>query len=108
MSSGGASLSTSHRVVVRIHDDTTVVRPAAQPAATSRLSMRLKIMIGVADCSDRGAAGGEDHPGLARGETEDSVLAFTGGQLRESGMNVRVESSEFENGVDIMIRVTQK
>ena len=30
------------------------------------------------------------------------------GQLRESGMNVRVESSEFENGVDIMIRVTQK
>ncbi len=83
MSAGSAAFTTTHRVIHRVHHDTTVVRPAAQPATTAGFAVAFQVVVGVGDGTDGGAAGHQHHAGLARRETEDGVAAFTGGQLGE-------------------------
>jgi hypothetical protein len=81
MSTGSAAFTTSHRVIVRVHDNTTVVRTLAEPAATSGLSVALQVMIRIGNGTDRGTAGNEHHAGLTRRETKDCVVAFAGSEL---------------------------
>ena len=60
MTTGLTALATTHRVVHRVHDDTAVVRTAAEPAAASSLAARFESMNGVTYHTDSGAAG-EEH-----------------------------------------------
>ena len=83
MTTGSAAFTTTHRVVDRVHHDTPVVGTAAQPAAATGLSEGLEVVVRVGNGTDGGAAGHEDHPGLARRQTQDGVRALTGGELRE-------------------------
>ena len=81
MSTGSAAFTTSHRVIVRVHDNTTVVRALAHPTAAARLTVALQVMIRVGNGTDRCTAGNEHHTGLARRKTKDCVVAFAGSEL---------------------------
>ena len=65
MSAGSATFTTTHRVINRVHDNTTVVRTLAEPAAAACLSVRLKVVVSVGDHTYSCAAAYEDHTGLA-------------------------------------------
>ena len=60
----GATLTTTHRVVYRVHHDASVVGAATEPAAATGLTALLEGVLTVADATDGGAAGGEDAAGL--------------------------------------------
>ena len=81
MTSGCTSFTTSHRVVYRVHDNSAVVRPAAEPAAAACLSGRLQIVVTIGNHTYSGTAGRKHHSGLARREAENSVVTFTRGEL---------------------------
>ena len=83
MTTGSAAFTTTHRVIMRVHDDTTVVRAASEPAVATGLTERFQIMVGVGDGTDGSAAGDGDHAGLTGRETQDRIVAFTGGELGE-------------------------
>ena len=84
MSTGSASFTTSHRVIVRVHDNTTVVRALAHPTAATRLTMALQVMVRVGYGTDRCAAGNEHHTGFTGRETKNCVVAFAGSELCRS------------------------
>ena len=69
MSTGSTAFTTTHRVIVRVHHDTTVVRALAQPATTAGLAVALQVVVGVGNLTDGGAAGHEHHAGLAGRQT---------------------------------------
>ena len=43
------ALTTTHRVIHRVHNDTTVVGATAEPTAATSLTRLLKGMVGIAD-----------------------------------------------------------
>ena len=63
-------------MIVRVHDDTTVVRALAEPAATACLSVGFEVVVGVGHDTDNCAAADEDHAGFARREAENCVVAL--------------------------------
>ena len=81
MTTGGAAFTTTHRVIMRVHDNTAVVGTAAKVTGASGLSVRFKIMIRVGHDAHGGAAGYGNHAGLTRREAQDCVVAFAGGEL---------------------------
>ena len=83
VSAGLTSLTTTHRVVNRVHDDTTVVGAASEPAAASCLTAGFQSVVGVADNADGGAAGEKDLAGLARRQFDNRVVTLAAGQLSE-------------------------
>ena len=47
MTAGCATFTTTHRVIYRVHNDTTVVRLATQPAAAACLTALFESVVGV-------------------------------------------------------------
>ncbi len=51
-----ATFTTTHWVVNRVHNDTTVVRTTAQPAAAASLTTLLESVVGITNDADSSAA----------------------------------------------------
>ena len=81
MSTGSTSFTTSHRVIVRVHDNTTVVGALAKMATAAGLAVRLEVVVRVGHGTYGSAAAYENHTGLAGGQTQDCVVAFAGCEL---------------------------
>ena len=77
MSTGLTAFTTTHRVIDRVHNDTTVVGAASEPAAAACLTALLECVVGVADYAYGCAAGQEDFAGLARRELDDRIVTLT-------------------------------
>ena len=65
MASGLTALTTTHRVVYRVHHNTTVVGAATEPAAAAGRTGALEGMVGVADNADSGATRKEHLAGFS-------------------------------------------
>src|SRR5690606_22610958 len=70
---GGLALTTAVRVVHRVHDHTADGRALALPPHAAGLAPVDVGLLGVADLSDRGAAGDLHHPHLAGGHAQRGV-----------------------------------
>jgi len=81
MSTSLAAFTTAHRVVDRVHDNAAVARTTAEVTAAAGLAADFEIVLGIADDTDSGAAGLEDHAHLAAGHLDDGVLVVTRHQL---------------------------
>src|SRR3954469_15002098 len=79
---GGLALTTTVRVVHRVHDDTADGRALALPAHAAGLAPVDVRLLGVADPADRGAAADVDVPHLAGRHPELRPAALLGDQLR--------------------------
>lgn len=79
----GFPLSTPVRMVNRIHDDASHMRPAAEPARPARLSNADILMIHIADLSDRRHAGRKDAAHFSRLESHLDVFPVSPHDLRE-------------------------
>src|SRR6476660_3556001 len=80
-STGGLALTTTVRVVDRVHGHTAYGRALALPAVAAGLAPVDVRLFGVADPADRGAAADVDHPHLARRHPQGGVAALAGHQL---------------------------
>src|SRR6476661_2770487 len=78
---GGLTLTTTVRVVERVHHDTTDGRALALPAHTAGLAPVDVRLFGVADLTDRGAAANVDATDFAGRHTQRGVGAFLTEQL---------------------------
>src|SRR5699024_4263017 len=79
---GGLALTTTVRVVDRVHDDTADGRALALPPHAAGLAPVDVGLLGVADLTDGGAAAHVDEAHLARGHPQRGAAALTGDQLR--------------------------
>ena len=82
MTTGSTTFTTTHRVIDRVHYNTTVARPAAQPTAASRFSGRFQIVVNIGGYANRGFASLENLTGFTGRQLDDSVLAVARKQLR--------------------------
>jgi len=81
MSAGLTALTTAHRVVNGVHDNTAVAGTAAQPTAAAGLTADFEVVLGVGNNAHSGAAGLKDHAHFAAGHLDDGVLAVTRHEL---------------------------
>lgn len=65
MSTGSAAFTTTHRVIDRVHDHTTVAGTASSQRERPGLAGTLERVLAVANHTDSGLAGSEDLAGLA-------------------------------------------
>src|SRR5690606_16951589 len=78
---GRLALTTTVRVVDRVHGDTADPRAAAQPPAATGLADPHGGVLAVAERADGGPAVQQDHPHLARRHADLGELALLGHQL---------------------------
>src|SRR5699024_10880089 len=78
---GGLTLTTTVRVIDRVHDDTTDGWAPALPTHTTGLAPTDVDLVGVADLTDGGAAADVDATDLSGRHTQDRVGAFLTEQL---------------------------
>src|SRR5690606_29902909 len=78
---GGLALTTTVRVVDRVHDDTADGRALALPPHAAGLAPVDVGLLGVADRADGGAAADVDVAHLARGHAQLGAAALLGHQL---------------------------
>src|SRR5690242_17225620 len=78
---GRLALTTTVRVVDRVHGDTTDGRALALPAHAAGLAPVDVRLLGVADLADRGAAAHVDEAHLARGHAQRGAGALTSDEL---------------------------
>src|SRR4051794_27186489 len=78
---GRLALTTTVRVVDRVHDDTTDGRADALPPHAAGLAPVDVGLLGVADLTDRGAAAHVDETHLARRHAERRAASLAGDQL---------------------------
>src|SRR5690606_8711822 len=100
---GGLALTTTVRVVDRVHGDTAHGRADALPALAAGLAPVDVRLLGVADLADGGTAARIDVADLARGETQLSVGAVLGDETnRCSGRtrHLRAAAGAELDGVD--------
>ena len=83
MTTRSAAFTTTHWVIDRVHDDTTVVRTTAEPAAATGLTGALESVVGVAYGTDGSLTSGEDTARLARRHLDDGVETFARSKLSE-------------------------
>ena len=83
MSTALTAFTTTHRVINRVHYDTTVVRTAAEPARATGLTGAFEGVVGVADTTDGGFASTQNLSCFARGELHHAILALAGSELCE-------------------------
>ena len=76
-----ASLTTTVRVIHRVHCSAPGLGPDAQPAFAAGLAKRYVRVVAVANLSDGGHARGEHHTHLARRHAQRRVLALFGHDL---------------------------
>ncbi len=65
MSTGSTTFTTTHRVINRVHNDTSVVRTNTKPTLASGLTVALQTVVCVGHNTNGCAAGYEHHTGLA-------------------------------------------
>ena len=70
------ALATTHRVIVRVHHNTTVVGTTSQPAGAASLARLLQGVVGVADAAHSGLASTENLTGLTRGKFDDAIVTL--------------------------------
>ena len=78
----GLALTTSMRMVDRVHCDTADLRPSAEVAGSAGLSERDVHVVLVSELADRGAALAEYESHLARGQAEGYIVPFLGDDRR--------------------------
>ena len=61
MSTGCTAFTTSHRVINRVHYNTSVVRADTEPTLASGLSMALQTVIRIGHNTDCSTAGNKHH-----------------------------------------------
>ena len=76
MSAGSTTFTTAHRVINRVHNNTTVSGTTAQPAASTGFTGNLEAMVDVGNHTNGGAASTQNHTGFARRHLHGSVLAL--------------------------------
>ena len=81
MSTGLTAFTATHRMVMRVHNHTTVARTASQPARTSGLSGTLKRMVRIAHTADCGLASTKNLTSLSRRQFNHTITSLTRGQL---------------------------
>ena len=64
MTAGSASFTTTHRVINRVHDNTTVVRTLAKPTTAASLTVTLEVVVGIGYLTYGSAAAYKNHTGL--------------------------------------------
>src|SRR5699024_7421988 len=78
---GGLTLTTTVRVIDRVHRNTTDARALALPPATAGLAPADVGLLDVADLTNGRAAGDLDHPHLTGRHTQRGVVALLGQEL---------------------------
>jgi len=76
-----ATLTTTMRVIDRVHGNTADVRAEAQPTGTTSLTEADVLLVGIRHGADGGHAFATDHPQLAGSETQLSVALVLTDQL---------------------------
>src|SRR5262245_47326930 len=74
----GATLAAAHRVVDRVHGDTAVVRPLAQPPRAAGFADGDVGVVDVRHLADRRVAAKVNLPNFAAGEANLGVVAVLG------------------------------
>ena len=64
MSTGCTAFTTTHRVINRVHNDTTVVRASAEPTLATGLTVTLEVVVCIGYLTNGSAAADENHTGL--------------------------------------------
>ena len=83
MSTRLTAFTTTHRVIMRVHDNTTVVRTTSQPARTSSLTGLFQCVVRVADATYRCLTSRKNLTSLSRREFNHTITALTRSQLSE-------------------------
>src|SRR5690606_16816899 len=78
---GGPTLTTTERVVHRVHDDTPDLRTPALPTHAAGLAPVDVALLGVADLTDRGPAPNVDHPDLTGRHAQGGLRTLLRRQL---------------------------
>ena len=108
MSTALTAFTTTHRVIVGVHNDTAVVGTTAEPAAATGLTGSFQSMVAVAYAADSGLAGTEDLTCLARGELDDTIAAFAGSELCEITGGTHQQSALTGTELDIVDNSTDR
>jgi len=102
MSTTLATFTTTHRVIMRVHNDTTVVRTTSEPTATSCLTGRLQRMIAVTNTTYSCLASTEDFASLTRGQLDNAIAAFTRSELSEVSCRTHEECTLSRTKLDVV------
>ena len=105
---GGLTLTTTVRVVDRVHNDTTDGRANALPAHTASLAPADVHLVSVADLTHGGAATDVDAADFRRRHTQDGVLAFLTQQLDGSTSRAGQLSASARLELDCVDRGTSR
>ncbi len=77
------AFTTTHRVINRVHNDTTVVRTTTEPAAATSLTRLFESVVGVTDGTDSSFASTQNLACFTRRELNHTITALTRSQLSE-------------------------
>ena len=77
------AFTTTHGMIVGIHDNTTVVRTTTQPARASGLTRTLQCVVGIAHTTYSCLTSTQNLTSLARRQLDYAVTTLTRGQLSE-------------------------
>ena len=108
MTTALTAFTTTHRVIMRVHNDATVVGTTAEPTATTCLTRRLQSVIAVAYTTDCSLAGAQDLARLARREFDDAIATFTGSQLGEIACGTNQQSALTRTELDVVNNRTDR
>ena len=103
-SCSGLALTTSMRMVDRVHCDTADLRPSAKVAGSTGLSERHVHVVLVAELSDGGAALSEDESHLTGRQTKSHIVAFLGHDGRSDTGRADELTTTTERKLDVVHR----
>ena len=83
MTPGWTDPATPHRVIDRVHHDTTVVRTTTQPAAATSLAALLESVVRVAYHTYSSAACQKHLTGFSGRQFDYRIVSLTGSKLSE-------------------------
>ncbi len=102
MTSGLTSFTTTHRVIMGVHNYTTVVRTTSQPTRTSGLTRTFQRMIAVTNTTYSSLASTENQTSLARRQLDNTVTAITRSQLSKISSGAYQQSALSGTQFDIV------
>jgi hypothetical protein len=77
VTTGLTAFTTTHRVINRVHDNTTVVRTTAQPTRTTGLTGTLKSVVGVAYTTNSSFTSTQNLASFTRRELNHTITTLT-------------------------------